>query len=192
MKKTKAVFGLLAISSALVAQVQAQSFLTDGLVAYYPLKGNANDESGNGNNGVAYETLSTTNRFGMPNSALLFNGTNAYVWIGTNVRPPVISVSAWFLTSARTNPVGDAQDMLLRDRFQGWHFQIDMPTGAVDVEARPTASYYTKTTTGYNDGAWPHLPMTVLQLPSMLMALWKRKIWHPLMRAFCMSPAALR
>src|SRR5207248_1316313 len=29
-----------------------QSFLTNGLVAYYPLNGNANDTSGNGNNGT--------------------------------------------------------------------------------------------------------------------------------------------
>jgi hypothetical protein len=49
---------------------QQPAFLTNGLVAYYPFNGNANDESGNGRNpisqvGVAY----TSNSFGQPKSA---------------------------------------------------------------------------------------------------------------------------
>src|SRR5271165_2960825 len=53
MKTTKAAwFGILTITAALAVQVQGQSFLTNGLVAYYPFTGNANDASGNGNNGT--------------------------------------------------------------------------------------------------------------------------------------------
>ena len=37
---------------ALVASASAQSWLTNGLVAYYPFNGNANDASGTGNNGL--------------------------------------------------------------------------------------------------------------------------------------------
>ena len=37
---------------ALAVQAQAQSFLTNGLVAYYPFNGIANDASGNGNHGA--------------------------------------------------------------------------------------------------------------------------------------------
>ena len=33
---------------------------TDGLVAYYPFNGNANDESGNGNNGTLVGGATTT------------------------------------------------------------------------------------------------------------------------------------
>jgi hypothetical protein len=43
---------ILTITTALAVQVQAQSFLTNGLVTYYPFNGNANDASGNGNNGT--------------------------------------------------------------------------------------------------------------------------------------------
>jgi hypothetical protein len=57
MKTTKTVLGILGITSAIVAQVAAQSLLTNGLVAYYPLKGNADNESGAGNNAVSYGTF---------------------------------------------------------------------------------------------------------------------------------------
>jgi len=56
-----------------------QSFLTNGLVAYYPFNGNANDASGNGNNGIVYGATLTTDRFGNTNAAYYFNGTSAYI-----------------------------------------------------------------------------------------------------------------
>jgi hypothetical protein len=43
------------------------------LVAYYPFNGNADDESGNGNNGTVYGAILTEDRFGNPNSAFAFN-----------------------------------------------------------------------------------------------------------------------
>jgi len=48
--------------------------LDDGLVAYYPFNGNANDESGNGNHGVGNAPTPTDDRFGNPNSAYGFDG----------------------------------------------------------------------------------------------------------------------
>ncbi len=50
-----------------------------GLVAYYPFNGNANDESGNGNNGTVSGATLTTDRFGNANSAYYFNGQNAVI-----------------------------------------------------------------------------------------------------------------
>lgn len=47
-----------------------------GLVAYYPLNGNANDMSGNGNNGIVHGATLTTNRNGTENSAYYFNGSS--------------------------------------------------------------------------------------------------------------------
>jgi len=44
-------FSILFISGIAYADI------TDGLVAYYPFEGNANDESGNGNDGKAYGTV---------------------------------------------------------------------------------------------------------------------------------------
>ena len=47
---------------------------TNGLVAYYPFNGNANDASGNGNNGIVNGATLTTDRLGNMNSAYTFNG----------------------------------------------------------------------------------------------------------------------
>jgi hypothetical protein len=47
---------------------------TDGLVAWYPFNGNANDESGNGNDGEVTGAISHEDRFGNSSSALAFDG----------------------------------------------------------------------------------------------------------------------
>jgi uncharacterized delta-60 repeat protein len=49
-------------------------FLWEGLLAYYPFNGDANDASGNGNNGTPLNTQFTIDRFGAANAALAFNG----------------------------------------------------------------------------------------------------------------------
>ncbi|WP_297868461.1 LamG-like jellyroll fold domain-containing protein [uncultured Flavobacterium sp.] len=58
--------------------------LTNGLVAYYPFCGNANDESGNGNNGVATNVTWGTDRFGNTNSTAEFNGDSSRYLSVTN------------------------------------------------------------------------------------------------------------
>jgi hypothetical protein len=42
MKTTEALLGILAMTLGLPVLVQAQSFRTNGLVAYYPFNGNVN------------------------------------------------------------------------------------------------------------------------------------------------------
>ncbi len=48
----------------------------DGLIACYPFNGNANDESGNGNNGTVNGAASVVDRLGRQNSAYKFDGMN--------------------------------------------------------------------------------------------------------------------
>lgn len=56
--------------------------VNDGLIAFYPFAGNANDYSGNSNNGTLTGGVSlTTDRFGNASNAYLFNGTNGYIHI---------------------------------------------------------------------------------------------------------------
>jgi hypothetical protein len=52
--------------------------IVSGLVAYYPFSGNANDQSGNGYNGILNGPVETTDRFGNVKSAYSFlaNSTN--------------------------------------------------------------------------------------------------------------------
>ncbi len=98
---------LLAATSVLVGggipRAQAQSFLTNGLVAYYPFNGDANDASGNGFNGTVVAATLITNRLGEPNSAYYFNGTNSQINLPQSLAQQLagtnpVSVSAWFQT----------------------------------------------------------------------------------------------
>ena len=55
--KRKLLFNLVLIMG--ISTLYAQVNLKNGLVAYYPFNGNANDESGNGNNGIVYNATLT-------------------------------------------------------------------------------------------------------------------------------------
>ncbi|MEI7939913.1 MAG: LamG domain-containing protein [Verrucomicrobiota bacterium] len=69
---------LLITGLGLAVNGYSQSFLTNGLVAYYPFNRNANDMAGT-NDGVPSGATLTVDRFGNANSAYLFNGTNSFI-----------------------------------------------------------------------------------------------------------------
>ncbi|MEI7982923.1 MAG: LamG-like jellyroll fold domain-containing protein, partial [Bacteroidota bacterium] len=71
--KTKIFFLFILCSSMITGFSQ---FPTNGLVAWYPFSGNANDVSGNGYNCTVYGATLTTDRFGKPSSAYSFDGIN--------------------------------------------------------------------------------------------------------------------
>ena len=78
---------------------------TDGLVAFYPFNGNANDASGNGKNGTVDGADLTEDRFGNENSAYNFNGDNSIInlpELDSNIGTPgaITSYSMWFKGSA--------------------------------------------------------------------------------------------
>ncbi len=77
-------------------QSQNNKGLEDGLVAYYPFNGNANDESGNGNNGVVYGATLTSDRYGNANSAYEFDGVNDFISVATGLNfDSQFSISFW-------------------------------------------------------------------------------------------------
>jgi len=55
------------------------ALLMEGLIAYYPFNGNANDESYNEYNGTVNGAMLTPDRYGNLNSAYSFNGTDNYI-----------------------------------------------------------------------------------------------------------------
>ena len=57
----------------------AQIDLTSDLILCLPMNGNANDYSGNNNNGVLSGVTPTVNRFGAANSAYHFDGVSNYI-----------------------------------------------------------------------------------------------------------------
>lgn len=58
--------------------------LEKNLIAYYPFDGNANDASGNGNNGVVNGAFFTTDFLGRPNKAAGFDGVNDHIIVNDN------------------------------------------------------------------------------------------------------------
>ncbi|MFB0515579.1 MAG: LamG-like jellyroll fold domain-containing protein, partial [Candidatus Neomarinimicrobiota bacterium] len=70
---------------------------TTGLVAHYPFNGNANDESGNGNDGTVYGATLGADRFGKPDSAYSFDGVddNMNLGSGINLADSSFTFSFW-------------------------------------------------------------------------------------------------
>lgn len=81
--------------------------LQNGLVGYWPFCGDANDNSGNGNNGTVYGATLTTDRFGNSNSAYSFNGTSNYIIIQNNLIPNQQSYTINLWTKLEANQVVD-------------------------------------------------------------------------------------
>ena len=81
MKKKILLFiGTALLFFAVTTMAQVPSYVpSNGLVAWYPFSGNANDLSGNGNNGTVSGATLTTDRFGNANSAYNFNGSSNYI-----------------------------------------------------------------------------------------------------------------
>jgi trimeric autotransporter adhesin len=85
----------------------AQQLPTQGLVAYYPFNGNANDESGNGINGTVIGATLTTDRFGNGNLAYNFDGQNDYIEAdASNLPTGERTISLWFYANSVDNRPG--------------------------------------------------------------------------------------
>lgn len=75
---------------------------TNGLVAFYPFNGGANDISGNANNGTVNGATLTNDRNGLPSAAYNFNGINNYIQIPHNVLLNLtnsLTISVWYNTN---------------------------------------------------------------------------------------------
>ncbi len=78
------------------AQSNIPSYVpSSGLVGYWPFNGNANDESGNGNNGVVHGATLTPDRNGNTNSAYSFDGVDDNIGLGNFFNYTSFSISMW-------------------------------------------------------------------------------------------------
>ena len=71
--------GILGEMGRQFKEIEVSPSQYSGLVAYYPFNGNANDESGNGNNGTIYGATLTPDKDGNIDSAFYFNGVDSYI-----------------------------------------------------------------------------------------------------------------
>jgi hypothetical protein len=105
--KMKSILFIFLAILGIIAESKAQnipSYIpTNGLVGWWPFNGNANDESGNGNNGMVNGANLTSDRFGISNSAYYFDGVNNWIQIADNDDldlPNNLSINCWFYASS--------------------------------------------------------------------------------------------
>ncbi len=96
------------------------STLSEGLVAYYPFDGNANDESGFGNDGTVNGATLTSDRFRNPNSAYLFDGVYDDIDCGNNIslQSSNVTASCW-VKYGSTLPISNAAYTILNKAAKG-------------------------------------------------------------------------
>jgi gliding motility-associated-like protein len=111
----------------------------NGLVASFPFTGNANDESGNGFNGIIYGATLTTDRCNKDSSAYLFDGYNDYIklpiWNALNTDNS-FSIVAWFNNYTLTSD-GKYSDNAIFGQTDG-ESASDYPIIAIVVRADNT------------------------------------------------------
>lgn len=103
IKILTALLFALALQPSLSFSQNLPSYVpTNGLIGWWPFNGNANDESGNGNNGTVNGAVLTEDRYRNTNSAYYFDGLNDNIMASPNL--PIGSaprtVSSWFKTTA--------------------------------------------------------------------------------------------
>ena len=104
----KKLLFVLLILEVVTSYAQIPSYVpTNGLVAYYPFNGNANDASGNGNNGTVNGAILTTDRFGNVGKAYGFDGVNCETRIDAQVNTNSISSNNAYTVSFWVKKVGD-------------------------------------------------------------------------------------
>ncbi len=136
---------------------------TGNLIAYYPFNGNANDESGNGNNGTVSGAFLSADRFGNPQSAFQFNGTTSSIQV-PNV-PALnfqnsISVAFWMKVSAfydtrEEYPIshGNWQNrwkVSITNKHLRWTVRTDSGTKDLDSKTQLVTNTYYDVVVAYN------------------------------------------
>lgn len=146
------------------AQIVPNYVPTNGLVGWWPFTGNANDLSGNGNNGTNYGATLTTDRFSIANSTYSFNApliNRIVVPNSPSLNPNLISVSIW------VNPTsfGPSEQYIIDKSIdinpisvnRSWAIRIG-GNGQLDLEIRVNNIYYSfAATSTLSLNQWNHL-----------------------------------
>jgi hypothetical protein len=134
-----------------------------GLVAFYPFSGNANDEGGNENHGTVHGEVSlTTDRFGNPDSAYSFDGTDDYIQI-SDIDPSIITISAWINTLSHSSDLGPVVGEYNGSQVSGSRsFLLDINQGGLSGGIYNSATTYQfgNSSEIINDGLWHFIVMT--------------------------------
>ncbi len=123
-------FGL-SLSAKVIAQVP-NYVPTNGLLGYWPFNGNANDVSGNGNNGTVNGASLTSDRFGAVNNAYSYDGINDYINAGQNINFTNFTISTWVLLNTSSSNAINAIISKISSNFQNFEIRMNPnPTFAI-------------------------------------------------------------
>ncbi len=104
--------------------------LNDGLVAYYPFDGNAQDESENGNHGTVHGATLTEDKFGNASSAYYFDGVNDFIQINHSfeLTPENYTAVVWYKADA------DKLGEIITKGIDKHYYQIQFKSGVSGFE----------------------------------------------------------
>ena len=141
--------------------------LQTGLVGYWPFCGNANDESGNGNNGFINGATIDTDRFGKPQSSYDFDGLNDYIFLSnsTTLSSPItnITLSAWVKIDAfDTNfpPFGYASILSKSTNSSTCNYRLSVTSTDISFIYNGTNWRWTYAPNSIQFNRWIHLAVT--------------------------------
>jgi hypothetical protein len=151
--KTALVFVLLAFLN--VSGIVFSQIPSNGLVCYYPFNGDANDISGNSNNGIVHGATLTSDRFGNPNSAYLFNGISDYILVENSEAFPQTAISICFwLNREDIVPVGLENYISKEHAFQTYEYPNSKLASGLYKGTPGTWSSYESTSMLQNNSDW--------------------------------------
>jgi len=114
--------------SPLVITLLGQN-LGEGLIAYYPFTGDANDHSSNEFHGIVHEATLTSDRHGHANTSYSFDGLNDYIQVphdeALNLESD-FTISLWTLVASDQEPHEGINDILRKwtGNAEGYPFSI--------------------------------------------------------------------
>ena len=117
---------VLALAVIITATVNQNSFasVTDGLIAYFPLDGDATDHSGNGNHGEIVRAWPCEDRFGNPRGAMcvgIGESYRGYINIGNKIKPPFpFTITAWI--KPEKLDLSEYGQHIIRNDLWGWYY----------------------------------------------------------------------
>jgi len=147
--------------------VEITATIGDGLVAYYPFNGNANDESGNGNNGIVDGATLTTDRFGSGNKAYFFDGVSenkiTFSQLFAFNQSGDASISFWVNKNASPNLYGtfmwSSTNLTDANRF---HFYFVETNKSINFDYREPSStvHYLNSNANFPENSWQNVVFT--------------------------------
>jgi len=152
-----------ASNTSACASNQLPANLQNGLVAYYPFCGNANDASGNGNDGVVNGASLTSDRFGVFQSAYIFDGIDDQIVTTFNgvLNTSARTISFW----AKTSNTAEQTPIIYGSNIQGQRFNATFNYARLGVTvgiANSAITYQSNSTVGDNE--WHHYVFTLDEL----------------------------